>query len=92
MNTITMTDAKNLYTIGNDNGSGYAPYADVAGDDTIENARDAAADDGWTVVLERTNSDEIVVLTNDDGEMMGIGGDAMGRGAWAVMLSDVSVD
>ena len=43
--------------------------------------------DGWTLVLERTNSDAVAVLRNGDGELMAIGGDAMGRGAWAVDIT-----
>ena len=85
--TITMTEALERWRRGNDRGEGYAPYTDVAGDDTIANAVAAAEADGWTIVLDRTNSDEIVVLRNDDGQLMGIGGDAMGRLAWAVDIS-----
>jgi hypothetical protein len=86
--SITMRDAKRLYNYGNDHGAGYAPYTDVAGPDTIEAAVDAAVADGWTVILERYGSDQIVVLQDADGALLGIGGDAMGRGAWAVPLSD----
>jgi len=61
----------------------------VAGEDTIEAAVEAATKDGWSLVLERSTSDDVAVLENGDGEMMAIGGDAHGRGAWAVVISDV---
>jgi hypothetical protein len=87
MTTISMRDAKRLYDYGNDHGCGYAPYSDVPGPDTIDAAVEAAEADGWTVTLDRHTSDEIVVL-EQDGELLGIGGDAMGCGAWAVPISD----
>lgn len=71
---------------GNNTGIGYAPYTDVPGDDTIECAVSTAIEDGAELVLARTNSEEIAVLRMDDGGLVGIGGDAMGRGAWAVDL------
>lgn len=86
--TITMRDAKRLYTYGNDHGCGYAPDTDVAGDDTIDAAVAAAVAEGWTVMHERRHSDEIAVLVDADGYLLGIGGDAAGRGAWAIALSD----
>lgn len=92
MNTITMSEARELYTRGNNAGCGYAPYADVAGDDTIEAAVEAAQADGWTLVLSRETSDDVAVLRDGDGALMGIGGDAHGNGAWAVILSEVESD
>lgn len=88
--TISRTQAEALYTRGNNDGLGYAPYTDEAGDDTVDAAVEAAEADGWTVVHASGNTSEIVVLENEDGEVMGIGGDGMGRGAWAVILSDLS--
>ncbi len=85
--TITMTEALRLYRIGNNTGCGYSPYTDEASDDTIDSAVEAASRDGWELVLDRTNSDEVAVLRNGDGEMMAIGGDAVGHGAWAVMIA-----
>lgn len=88
-----MQAALAAYCDGNNAGLGFAPYTDDAGDDTIDAAVAAAERvDGWGVVLERTNSDEVVVLRNADGELMAIGGDAMGRGAWAVALTDEAPD
>jgi hypothetical protein len=86
--TISMRDAKRLYNYGNHHGSGYSPYTDVAGDDTIEAAVAAAKAVGWTEVLARHNSDEIAVLVDGDGALLGIGAEANGHGAWAVALSD----
>ena len=85
---ISMRDAKRLYAYGNDRGSGYAPYRDVPGPDTIEAAVTAAEADGWTLILERHTSDDVAVLSDADGALLGIGGDAHGNGAWAVVLSD----
>lgn len=77
-----------LYDWGNDHGCGYAPYTDDVGDDTIDAAVACAEADGWTLVYARRTSDEIAVIANADGEWIGIGGDAFGRGAWAVPLSE----
>jgi hypothetical protein len=85
-----MAEALARWTRGNNAGEGYAPYTDVPGDDTIEAAVEAALDDGAELVLARTNSDEIAVLRMDDGGLMGIGGDGMGNGAWAVDLGGES--
>lgn len=85
--TITKDEARRLYREGNDAGRGYMPYADVAGDASIEAAIDAATSDGWRLVFNWTPG-ELAVLQNDDGEWMAIGGDAMGHGAWAVIISD----
>ena len=85
---ITMTRAVEAYRAGNNAGRGYAPYTDEPGEDTIEAAVEAAQRmDGWEVVLDRRTSDDVVVLRNADGELMAIGGDAQGRGAWAVDIS-----
>lgn len=92
MADVTMSAALSAWRHGNDAGSGYAPYTDEAGDDTIDEAVRCATRDGWTVVLDRTSSDTIVVLRNDDGEWMGIGGDAMGCGAWAVDLDAMGTE
>ena len=88
MKTTDMSRAKalDLWRLGNNSGAGYAPYTDVPGEDAIEAAVAAAEQDGWELVYDRRTSDEIAVLRNADGEWMGIGGDAMGRQAWAVIL------
>lgn len=88
--TIDMTTARRLWRAGNNAGCGYAPYTDEAGDDTIDAAIEAAEKDGWSVVLPRNTSDDVAVLIDGDGAMMAIGGDAMGRGAWAVIISEVA--
>ncbi len=76
------------YRAGNDAGSGYAPYRDEPGDDTIDEAIACAERDGWELVLPRSTSDEVAVLRNGDGEWMAIGGDAMDRNAWAVDITN----
>ena len=85
--TITRTEASERFTRGNNRGHGYAPYTDVAGDDTVDAAVEAAQADGWTLVHDRTNSDEVAVLENGDGGLMAIGGDGRGAGAWAVDIT-----
>ena len=88
MATITMSEARAMYTAGNNAGRGYAPYADVPGDDTVAAAVTAAEADGWDVELRAQSTDDVTVLRNADGERMAIGGDARGRNAWAVIISD----
>ena len=83
---ITQTDANKLFRQGNDAGMGYAPYADVPGDDTIEAAVAAAEADGWELVLASRSTSDVTVLRNGDGELMAIG-DA--NGPWAVIISDI---
>jgi hypothetical protein len=87
---ITMQAAVAAYRDGNNSGRGYAPYTDDATDDRIDTAIECATADGWTLVLDRNTSDDVAVLRNADGELMAIGGDAIGRGAWAVIISDDS--
>jgi hypothetical protein len=84
---VAMAVAVAAYRDGNNRGAGYAPYTDEPGEDSIEEAVACAERDGWTLVLDRTNSDTVAVLRNGDGELLAIGGDAMGRGAWAVDIT-----
>jgi hypothetical protein len=81
---LTQSEARSRYTRGNNEGLGYAPYTDDAGDDTIEEAVAAAQRDGWELILARETSEDVAVLRDADGGLMAIGGDAMGNGAWAV--------
>jgi hypothetical protein len=87
---MNQSKANELYTRGNNAGLGYAPYTDTATDDTVAAAVEAAKADGWHVVHSAGNTSDVVVLSNEDGEFMGIGGDGSGNGAWAVMLDDTS--
>lgn len=80
--------AKDLYTERNNQGMGYTPFTDVVGDDTVEAAIEAAESDDWEVVWVANDPSEITVLKNGDGDMLGIGGDGMGRNSWAVDLSE----
>ena len=82
---ITMPAALKLFSQGDDNGRGYAPYTDVPGSDTVEDAVAAAVADGWEVVLSPSTTSEITVLRDADGALMGI---ADKHGPWAVVLSD----
>jgi hypothetical protein len=83
-------DAAKAFRIGNNRGEGYAPYTDEAGDDTIDEAVRCFKADGWTVVFERYTSEEVAVVRNADGEYVAIGGDATGRGAWAVPIEQAN--
>lgn len=85
----TMAQALRLYRAGNDAGLGYAPYADEACDDSIDEAVACAEADGWTVVLHRETSEAVLVSDGPGGGTMAIGGDAFGMGAWAVIISEV---
>ena len=84
MTTITMPEARRLYTAGNNAGSGYAPHPQEG---TIEATVEAMVAMGWELVLDRGNSDEVAVLRGANGRLIAIGGDAMGRNAWAVAIS-----
>jgi hypothetical protein len=84
--TITMAQAVTAYQIGNNGGVGYAPYTDTPGDDTIDEAVNCFETDGWKLVLTRSTSEEVAVLRSIDGELIAIGGDGVGRSAWAVPI------
>lgn len=72
---LTMIRARDLYRAGNNAGYGYA----------LEGATvdEAAALSGGVVVLERRTSDDVAVV-DVGGQLVAIGGDAMGRNPWAV--------
>jgi hypothetical protein len=86
MISITRKAADRLYSHGNDQGLGYAPYTDVPGPDTVDAAVAAAIADGWTVIDRSYTTDHCQVLQDADGSIIGIGGDDVGSGAWAVPL------
>jgi hypothetical protein len=79
--SITGEEASRLWSAGNNDGRGYAPYTDVPGADTIAAAVAAAEADGGEVIL--TPDDGITVLLMSDGGLMGIGDSS---GPWAVDL------
>ena len=84
MTTISMTEARALYIAGNNAGEGFAP-AGVA--DLVGGCIETLKGEGYTLVLEPSNTDEVAVMQAPDGKLMAIGGDARGRGAWAVWIS-----
>lgn len=92
MTRITRTEARRLFSAGNNLGLGYAPYTDEVADDSIDAAIGAAEADGWTLVHSRDTDDQVAVLENGDGDLLAIGGDAMGRNAWAIPLLAVPAD
>lgn len=81
MTAITMSDARKAYRAGNNAGRGYAPDGE-----TVDEAVTAAVADGYELVLAHKTSDDVAVLQSD-GETIAIGGDSMGRNAWAVRIS-----
>jgi hypothetical protein len=78
---------RRAYSAANNEGMGYAPYTDEAGDDTHDEAVRCAIADEWEVIVRRGNSEEVTVLGNADGEVLAIGSQADGSGAWAVDLT-----
>jgi hypothetical protein len=86
MTNAQISKLSDLWTTKNNAGEGYAPYTDVPGDNTVASAVEAAEADGWTVASSPDSTSEITILRNGDGELMGIGGDGSGNGAWACDL------
>lgn len=83
MMRITQKQAQEIYTRENNAGNGYAPD-----EERIEDAvREIVEEFGGEVVCKRTASDEVVAVLCDDGDLVIIGGDAMGRKAWAVQVA-----
>jgi hypothetical protein len=87
--SLTQVEARARFIAANNAGLGYAPYTDVAGEDSIESAVTAATADGWEIDLRC--DDGIVVLRNGDGELMAIGDDGSGRTAWAADITAEAV-
>jgi len=75
MTTISMTSARSLYTAANNKGEGYDPDAE-----TVDAAAEAM---GGEIILERHTSDDVALVLNGK-VLTAIGGDAMGRNAWAI--------
>lgn len=92
MNASTVRLCNALWTAGNSEGRGFAPYTDVPGPDTVDAAVEAFIADGWTLEHARNLSDEIAILSNSDGEYVGVGGDAQGNGAWAVNIAEYAIE
>lgn len=84
---ITIEDANAAFTAGNNRGDGYAYYHR---DDSVSASVRAAIRDGWEIVLDTGCTSDVIVLRNALGELLAIGGDAMGRNAWAVDISEVA--
>lgn len=88
--TLTQSAAARLYRLGNNQGLGYAPYMDEAGDDTRAEAVRCAIADGYSHEIFAYNTSEVDVLVDADGGIIAIGGESNGHGAYCVVLSDVS--
>jgi hypothetical protein len=79
---LTMTEASRLYDQGNNAGRGWDPT-----EEDVDEAVASLRADGYGLVFARRNTDEVTVLRNGD-EVIAVGGDAMGKGAWAVTISN----
>lgn len=88
---MKQSTANDLYTRGNNEGRGYAPYTDATPDDSVAEAVNAAQQDGWEVVLNSGNASDVVVLALGP-ELMAIGGDAHGHAARAVAISAIDAE
>ena len=90
--SLTQNEANRLYTLGNNQGLGYNPCVDFDADDTVESAVTAAlAGTRFKVVLRPQTTSDVYVLVNTAAKtLIAIGGDAQGRGAWAVPISRVA--
>jgi hypothetical protein len=84
--TMTPEQATQAFRTGNNNGEGYAPYTDVPGDNTVDNAIAAFEADGFTVDYRATTDSEVSIIRGADGEVIALGGDAMGCNDWAVVI------
>ena len=85
---ISRAEARSLYRSENAAGRGYPPCGD---EDTIDDAVRRMVSEGGEVILERRTSDDIAVVREASGWLVGIGGDAAGRNAWCVSLLHVGV-
>jgi hypothetical protein len=70
-----------LWTAGNNAGRGFAPDAD-----SLDEAVKALAENGGEVLHTPANTAELAIVRTAKGDIVGIGGDAHGKGAWAVTL------
>jgi hypothetical protein len=84
---ITMAHARSEYRAQNNAGNGFAPGG---ASDSIDDAVAYYVACGATLVLDRRTSDDVAVVCEHPGSsgatLIAIGGDAMGRSAWAVAI------
>lgn len=88
---VTQDAASVAWTSGNDAGNGFAPDG-PDGDESIEGAVDQAIEDGGEIVLRASNTSEVSVVRTSAGQLIAIGGDGSGNGAWAVDISALEVN
>lgn len=74
-------NADKLWNQGNNAGRGYEP---PDGEEEIADAVESYCADGYALV--RSRRGDSVAIVQDGATVLGIGGDAMGRGAWVVDL------
>lgn len=82
---ITRDEARRLYRTGNAAGIGFPMLQRE-----IEDACQAACEDGAVVIQRRVTSDDVALLACPDGIVLGVGADAGGLGAWAVDLGEAA--
>ena len=94
MSTIDRADANRAYSEGNNAGRGFAPDTEPSrrryGDGTVDDAVAYALRDGWVVVYDCEHAGDMAVLRHEDGRWIAIGGDGMGRQAWAVDITSAA--
>lgn len=78
---VLTVDAIALYRSGNDAGRGEAPDSD-----DVDEAAESLAADGGEILHPQRTTDQIAIVRTAEGAIVGIGGDASGKGAWAVEL------
>lgn len=81
---LTMQAARALYRAGNDAGHGYDPSASAS--DTVQDVVRWHERRGGRVLLARETSDDVAVVQDRYGDLVAIGGDALGREPWAVRI------
>lgn len=81
---MTRTEALKAWCEGNNAGLGYGPDADTI-DEVVA---DLVNNYEGEILFERRNSEEIAVVRCGDGDLVGIGGDAMGRNPWCIKLPE----
>ena len=90
MSTIDRADANRAYGVGDAAGRGFSFSGDGGGDDTVDDAIAYALRDGWILERRHDGSDDVAVLRHEDGRWIAIGGDGMGRQAWAVDITSAA--
>jgi len=79
---MTRREARERFLDGNDGGEGFAPFER---EERVAPCVERLQRAGWRLLFEAETTSDVCVLERD-GELLGVGGDARGRNAWAVRL------